>query len=116
MKLPSVDSIVKNELRMDIINADENSRIKNLFVDNHTLLRRNRLSWLLETNEAVAIQHVLREIRPAKLRQRLESDIGFRQYCLRKDFSGFFKHGNNVSDAFPLIDGGSLREERKKYW
>lgn len=80
-------------------------------MDYNTLLRINRLSWVLEENDKVAVQHIISEIRPVKPKSRLESDIAFAHHELKKYFKEFFKHAKKFSDAFVLVDSGSLNED-----
>lgn len=108
--LTSLESIIKRELRMDMKNPDGSARMRNLFIDYHTLLRRYGLSWVLDSSEKVAVQHVLSAIRPAKLRSRLESDLAFSHAHTRKDFKAFFKHAQKIADAFALVDNGSSQD------
>eukprot|EP00171_Calliarthron_tuberculosum_P004298 IDg4298t1 len=109
--LSALDVIVRRELRMNMHNKDASSRMKGLFIDYHTVLRKHGLNWILTVNQKVAVQHVISAIQPYKLRKRLENDIQLAHHDLRKDFNGFFKHAKKVSDAFALVDNGMLNEE-----
>lgn len=73
-------------------NADATSRIKNLFVNYHTLLRKHGLTWLLDCNKKMAVQHVLKAIGPAKVQRRLRGDLGSSHFELQIDFNGLFAH------------------------
>lgn len=75
--LSTLKQTVKRELLLNIKNRDAISRIRNLFIDYNTPLQQNGLSWLLEKNQMVAVQHVLIALRSAKLRKRLESNLKF---------------------------------------
>lgn len=88
IKLPSFDALVKKNMRMDILNSDALSRMKNLFLDYQKLLRKHGLIWMVEEEqEKVPVKHVISEIRPEKLRTRLESDISFTHHPLKKNFT-----------------------------
>lgn len=97
---------------MDMKNKNASSRMRNLFIDYRNLLCFNSLAWLLEDNQRISVQHVLSAMKPSKLRSRLESDLAFSQHHLKKNFNAFFKHAQNLSDAFQLVDSGVLNEEK----
>lgn len=65
---------------------------------------------MLEENEKVAVRHVLSAIQPSKLRNRLESHIQSSHHELKKDFKGSIAYINKVTNAFVLIDGGSMSD------
>lgn len=90
------------------------SRIENLFVDLHTLLSKDGLTWLLQSNQQVAGKNVLKAISPSKQQRRLQSDLGLSHRELKNDFSGFFAHSKRRSEAFVLIDGAILRNNLPK--
>ncbi|PXF46452.1 hypothetical protein BWQ96_03777 [Gracilariopsis chorda] len=105
--LSFLDHIVEHELRMDMRDIGARSRIESLFISYHTLLRRHGLSWVLHSNEKIAVQHVLSSIKPKSLRLRIQSDLQLAHHNLKKDFKEFMDHCLTISDAFQLIDNGS---------
>lgn len=104
--------LVKKTLLMDMRNSNPCSRMKNLFPDYHTLLRKNGLIWIMDEPEKVAMQHVLSAIRPAKLRTCLESEIEFAHHNLKKEFTKFFQHSTKISEAFVIVDSGALEKDK----
>lgn len=100
----SLHCIVKEELKMNMADTSAKSRMDSLFISYLSHLRRNNLSWIAECNPKVALMHVLRAIKPKTLRERLESDLNFSQYELRKDFRGLMKHAVRLSEAFELLE------------
>lgn len=50
VNLSTFDSIISKELKMDMSDKNATSRVQNLFVLYHTLLRRNGVSWLITSN------------------------------------------------------------------
>lgn len=112
--LDVLDDLVAKELRINMADSNAQSRIENLFISYHTLLRRHGLSWLLTDNQKLAVHHVLSAIRPEILRSRLESDLDFSHHHLRKDFKAFMKHAIKLSDAFQLVDIGVPKNSSNK--
>lgn len=96
---------------MNIKNSHATLRIENLFVDYHALLDKHVLTWLLEINQKIEVQHDINSIKLAKIRKRLEIDLEFSHNRLKKDLPEFFAHTRRVSVEFLLIDGFSLNEE-----
>lgn len=88
---------------MNMRDKNAKPRMESLFVIHHALLRRNGLSWLLETNENVAVSHIISAIRPKTLKNRLQSDLDFAHYGLQKDFRGFMKHAVRLSESFQIV-------------
>lgn len=106
VNLDALDMIVERDLHMDMTDRNAKSRMESLFVSYHALLRRNGISWLLKTNQKVAVSHVLSAVRPKSLQDRLQSDLDFAYYDYRKDFRQFMEHAVRLSDAFQLLDNG----------
>lgn len=84
--LEKVDEIVKAELRTNMDDSNAKSRMENLFVSYHALIKRHGLSRILEDNQKFAVYHVLSAIRPNILKERLTSDLEFSHHELRKTF------------------------------
>lgn len=93
------------ELKMNMKNKDDSSRMKTIFIDYNTLLRSHGPSRLLEENKNIAVQHVLSTILPAKLRNRLDSNLPFYNHELEKT------HAEKVCDAFVLVHSGAMNED-----
>lgn len=72
----------------------------------HTLLSRHGLQWLISDNQKISIQHVLSVVRPALVKERLESDISFFHHKLINYLNGFMHHAVNISELFQLTDSG----------
>lgn len=104
--LEAIDSIVDRDLRMNMGDKNARSRMESLVVSYHTLLRRHGLSWILKSNQKVAVMHVLSAVKPTSLRNRLQSDLDFAHHDLKENFKGFLSHSLKVSDAFQLVDQG----------
>lgn len=81
-------------------NKNSTARMQDLFANYHTILDRHELKWIITENQKVAVLHVLQAVRPATLRDRLESDLSFSHYALRKDFTGFLKLSIRLAEAF----------------
>lgn len=113
MNLHSLDDIVKKELRTDMSDSNAKSRMRNLFVSYRAILKRHGVAWLLEDNQKVAVDHVLSAIRPTSVKERLESDLEFAKYELKKNFQGFMKHAIRVAEAFQIVDNGKPRSNRQ---
>lgn len=79
----------------------------------HELLRRHGLSWIVNDNPKVAVQHFLSAVRPDSLRARLESDLEFSHHHLRKYCKEFMVHVARLSEAFQLVDDGKLKSSKK---
>jgi transposase InsO family protein len=101
-----LDKIVDRSLKMDMTDRNAESRMQNLFVSYHGILRRNGIAWLLTANQSVAVGHVLSAVRPTALHDRLTSDLEFAYSDLRNDFKGFMAHAIKLSSAFQIIDNG----------
>lgn len=112
--IETLDLIVENELHTDMEDKDARSRIQTLFVSFKSLLRRNRLSWIIKDNGRKAVYHVLSAICPEPLCARFESDIELCHCHLRKDFKGFMMLSIKLSKAFQLVDNGPPSREKKK--
>lgn len=77
----------------------------------HTLLPRHSFTSLQEANDEVAVQHVLCAIHPYKLKKRFYCYVAFIHHGIKKDFAGYFKHAEEISDAFLLIHSATVRCE-----
>ena len=97
---------------MDIANRSATSRMKSLFIQYHSLLAKQGLSWIISDNQKLAVSHVLSAIGPNYLKERLESDLNFSHYNLKKDFNGFLLHVVKVSKAFQIVDAGRRKRNR----
>lgn len=104
--LDQLDKLVQNKLRTDMKNNNATARMQDLFANYHTLLVRNGLKWLIKDNPKIAVDHVLSAIKPQTLHDRLEADLSFAKYELRKDFHGFLKHAIRLAEAFQIVDSG----------
>lgn len=60
---------------MDMQNSVNSSRMKNLFVNYHSLLRQDGLNWILKVNNKIAVTHHLNAFKSQKLKVRLKSGI-----------------------------------------
>lgn len=112
--MDSLDDLVRNELVMDMSNGNAKSRMQTLFADYHSLLAKQGVKWVISDNQKLAVAHVLAAIRPASLRERLESDLAFSHHALKKDFKKFLKHAVELSDAFQSVDNGPRRRPKKE--
>lgn len=112
--MEGLDAIVSKELVMDMANSNAKSRMEGLFIRYHSILNEQGLTWIVQDNQKLAVSHVLSAIRPVTLKERLESDLGFSQHALKKDFHGFLKHAVKLSEAFQLVDSGPRRRPRKE--
>lgn len=112
--LDTLDDIVSKKLRIKISDSDAESRIENLFVSYHSLLRRHGLSWIIKDNQKIAVYHVLSAIRPESLRSRLESNLDFSHHHLRKNFKSFINHAIKLSKSFQLVDNGPEKTSPNK--
>ena len=110
--LSTLDELVAKELSMDIANRSATSRMKSLFIQYHSLLAKQGLSWIISDNQKLAVSHVLSAIRPNYLKERLESDLNFSHYNLKKDFNEFLLHAVKVSEAFQIVDAGRRKRNR----
>lgn len=72
---------------MDMGDSKSASRIKNLFISYHNLIRRQGIAWLLEDNEEISVQNVLSAIEQTKLGERLDS---IQPYKIMKRLSRIF--------------------------
>ena len=113
INLSSLDEIVSRELRMNMSNRNARSRMQQLFVQYHTLLSTHGLIWIVTDNQKLAVGHVLSAVKPTALKERLESDLGFSQHQLKKDFKAFMAHAVKLSEAFQLVDSGRQRKRQQ---
>lgn len=90
------------------------TRIGNLFILYHAILRRHGMSWLVTDIKKIAVYHVLLATRPAFPPSRLESDLEFLHHELRKNFIDFMRHATRLSEAFQLVDDGPKRSRNKQ--
>lgn len=112
--MEGLDTIVSKELIMDMSNRNAKYRMEGLFIRYHSILAEQGLTWIVKENQKLAVSHVLSAIRPVTVKERLESDLGFSQNALKKDFSGFLKHTVKISEAFQLVDSGPWRCPKKE--
>jgi hypothetical protein len=92
VNLDRLGEIVDQQLKVNMVDTDAGSRMQNLFVSYHTVVRRNSLAWLLTANQKVAFNHALSAVKPETLHTRLSSDLGFAHHNLKKDFKAFMAH------------------------
>lgn len=109
MTLSTLDALVKSKLRMNMREKSALRRMQYLFSSYDTLLEESGLLWVLDSNQKVAIGHVLSVIKPEGLQFRLQDDLEFSKVALRKDFKGFMKHAIAVSKAWQMTDSGPRR-------
>ena len=109
--MEDIEKIMDLNLSMNMSDASAKSRMQNLFVSFHGLLRRHGLAWLVESNPKVAVGYVLAAIKPWRLRNRLESDLELSKGHLKKDFKGFMRHAIAISEAFQMVDGGRRTDQ-----
>ena len=95
--LETLDGIVSRELRTEMSDKNAKSRMQSLFVSYHAMLKRNGVAWILNSNQKVAVFHVLSAVRPKHLRNRLDADLKFSHSECRKDFKKFMTHAIRVS-------------------
>lgn len=110
MPVSQITAIVSSNLHMSIKVQDARARIQMLFIAYRALLKRNGISWVLDTNPKRAIRHVLATTKPQSLRQRLEEDLNGGYPELRKELPAFIEHALNASDAFDKLDLGGTSE------
>lgn len=67
---------------------------------------------MIEKAPKTAMKHFISAIRPAKVRSRLEQDLGFAHYHLTADFTGFMQHAFRVSQAFEILDVGPRKAHK----
>ena len=115
VNLDTLDSLVKNQLRMDMSDKNASSGMESLFLSYQKLLRRHGLAWLLKANQKVAVYHLLPAIKPSQLQNRLDADLDFAYHEYRKDFPKFMEHCIRLSEAFQILDNGpgKKREESR---
>lgn len=77
---------------MDMYDADARSRLENRFESYVTKLQRQRLSWVLEEKQRVAVDHVCNAVRLVSLPSRIESDLTFSKYHLKESLKEFNKY------------------------
>lgn len=110
--MEALDIIVRKTLRMDVNDRSEKSRMESLFARYVTLLRRNGLKWLLESNQKGAVSHVLSAVNPKSLSDCLTSDLAFANHELKEDFKNFMVHAIRLSEAFELAGSGLYADEK----
>lgn len=77
----------------------------NLLAQHHTIIRATVLRWILCDNKKIIFEHILFEIYPACLKERLESVLAF----LHQKLTIFLKvssHTIELERAFQLVDNG----------
>lgn len=106
LNLDTVDMIVKTDLRIDVSNKNAANRMESLFISSHRLLRNHGAAWLLESNQNVAVYHVLSAICLRNLQDRLSSDLYFPYYEYKEKFLKFQFHAMEVAYDFQIVDNG----------
>ena len=110
--ISTLDDVIERKLRMDMSDPGAKSRMESLFTSYYTILRQHGLIWVVNDAQKVAVQHVLSQIRPSSLQQRLKDDLELSHYQLRKDFNGFFAHAVKLAEAFQIVDNGPRRRSK----
>jgi hypothetical protein len=87
-----VQAIVSRSLRINMMETDSEQRIIMLFTDYKSLLRIHGLSWLVEENTKLAVEHIIDALKPSILKKRIKDDLTLGHINLKKDFLGFMKH------------------------
>lgn len=87
-------------------------RMKLLFMNYKSVLRKHGMAWVTESNAKVAIRQVISVVKPAQLKSRTEQDISFAHVKLKYDFKGFIKHAFKLSEAFEKIDSGPPKNNK----
>lgn len=112
--IESLDALVEKELNINMENKNARFCMQGLFVDYHSLLANQGLTWTLKGNQKLAVSHVMSAIKQVSLRERLEPDLSFYHHKLRKDFSKFLAHEVKLSKAFQLVNAGSRKMKQEK--
>lgn len=108
--LSTLDALVKSKLRMNMREKSASLRMQYLFSSYDTLLEENGLLWVFESNQKVAVYHILSAIKPEGLQMRLRDDLDFSKLSLKKDFRGFMKHAIDLAKAWQKCDGCPRRQ------
>lgn len=90
------------------------SLMRNSFASDHTILRLHGGGWVLEENRKVAVHHVLHEICPNYLPQRLTFDQALSYYDLTKAFACFMGHAIELLEATQLVDNLKPRSTKDR--
>lgn len=115
VSLKALDDLFAKVLRINMVYSSAQSRIENIFVSYHSILRRQGLFWLLKGNQKLAVFHVLLAIRPESLRFRLDSNLQFSHQDLCKDFKALMKHAIKFSEAYQLVNSGLPQKPTDMY-
>lgn len=106
-----VITLIHHILRTKMADTNARSRIENLFISYHSLLRRNCFSWILMENQNGVVHHVLSAIRPTSLKVRLSSHLEFGYHDLRQDFRRFMGHSVKLAQELQLVDNRKPNSE-----
>lgn len=82
--------------------------MKFLFLSYTKLMIGNGLQWILQRKERMELSHVMGAIRPAQLRERIESDVELQKAYLKKKFKEVVEHAIKLVHAFKMIDVGPM--------
>lgn len=93
------DGLFRSKRRMNMREKSAALRLQYLFSSYDALLEEGGLLWVLNSNQKVAVGHVLSAIKPETLQLRLRDDLEFSKHSLRKDFRGFMKHAVALAKA-----------------
>lgn len=79
--LEARDKLLHRELHMNMKDLDAKSRIQNLFINHHSLLRRNILAWILQSSpkdcrQSLSVSYKAQIFAP-------ENTIGFETFSSR---------------------------------
>lgn len=110
--LDKLDEILSHDFHSNVKTNNANARMQDLFTNCHTILSRNGPKWTITDNQKVAVRHVLSAIKPASLRDRLQSYLSFSYHPLGKDFKGFLKHAVKLAEAFQLVDSATAQKRQ----
>lgn len=91
--------------------VSSHSRMISLFVDYKDLVKRQGSAWILDTNQKVAVKHVLFDDHLISLRNRISSYLDLTKHQLRKDFKGFIDHAVQISEELEVLDNRSQSTE-----
>lgn len=85
---------------MNMENRNARSRMQGLFVDYHSLVTSQGLTWIVKDKRNPVVSHVLFAIKPLSLSERLESDLSLFHREPRKNFSKSLTHAVKFSEGF----------------
>lgn len=102
-----LESMVQENVRIDMFVESANIRMELLFIDFKSLLRQNVVVWITVSNQKVIIRHFLCVIKPVQLRSRFRKHIIFTKHDVKDDFAKFVAHASDLSNALEKLDKGN---------